>query len=133
MAVNNNMRTWHLAAGEDLVDATKGSGDIFKAIALDDGKPAANGLEAGGTLQQLGKTGQGIAIMVSGVGKGVAGAAVAAGAKVTVAASGYLVTATSGTAIVGRCAETAATSGSVFTGIFDFSAPIFAVNCFAAQ
>lgn len=128
MAVTNNMLTWHIAAGEDLDDGAKGTGDIFKAIALDDGKPAANGAEAGGLLCQLGKTGQGVALGIQGVMKGIAGGAIAAGKAVTVAASGYLVTATSGTYVVGRNADTAATSGSVFTGIFDFSKPIFAVD-----
>lgn len=123
MAIGNNRLTWHIAAGEDIEDATRGSGDIFKAISNDDGLIANNGREAIGLITQLAKSGQGISFDIQGVSKYTAGGAVAVDALLTVAISGYLTTAGSGDYVVGRNWDTAASSGAVSTGIFDFSNP----------
>ena len=50
MSVEGRYFTWTLAAGEDLDDLMPGPGHIFKAVALDDGKIAQDGREAGGIL-----------------------------------------------------------------------------------
>lgn len=125
MAVRGKVETWHMAAGEALDDLTPGTGDIFKAIALDDGKPAANGSEAGGLLTEGGGSGEHVTLAVSGVSKFIAGAAIAKGAKVTCTASGYLITATSGTYVIGRNLDTAVGSGAVGTGFFNFANPAY--------
>ena len=125
MSVEGRNFTWAIAAGEDLDDLTPGTGDIFKAIALDDGKPAANGKEAGGILFFGAKNGENVTLGLYGVMKFVAGAAVAKGARVTVTASGYFITATSGSYVVGRCLDTAVGTGAVGTGAFNFLAPSY--------
>lgn len=127
MAVRNEVVTWGFSAGEALNDLTPGTGDLFKGIATDDVKPAANGAECGGILLEGAESGGHVTLALSGITKYVAGAAVVAGARLTCTASGYFITATSGSYVNGR-ALTAATSGSVGTGHFDFSVPRYAVS-----
>ncbi|MEE8394801.1 MAG: hypothetical protein V3S29_02020 [bacterium] len=121
MSVEGRFFNWTMSAGEDLDDLTPGSGDLFKAIALDDGKPAANGKEAGGILIYGGKSGEHISIGISGVMKFVAAGAVVAGARLTVTTSGYFTTAVSGSYVVGSNLDTAVASGAVGTGMFNFA------------
>lgn len=106
--------TQTLAAGENL------TGSQFHAIALDDGKVAANGKEAGGILLNKPNTSEHASLNVMGVSRYAAGAAVAAGARLTATTSGWLVTASSGTYVVGRNLGTAVTSGSLGRGVFNF-------------
>lgn len=127
MAVRNKVMTWSIEAGEDLNDLTPGTGDLFKGIALDDGKPAANGGECGGILQYGGDSGDHVTLGIYGISKFVAAAAVTAGSRLTCTTSGYFTTATSGSFIVGRCLISVS-SGSVGTGHFDFSVPRYAVS-----
>lgn len=127
MAVRNAVVTWAISAGEALNDLTAGTGDLFKGIAIDDGKPAANGAECGGILIEGADNGGHATLAVSGLSKFVAGAAVTAGSRLTCAASGYFITATSGSYVNGR-ALIGVTSGSVGTGHFDFSVPRYAVS-----
>ncbi len=121
MSVEGRFFTHTMAAGEDVNDLTPGSGDIFKAIALDDGKPAANGREAGGLLLYGGKNGEHITLGYAGIMKFTAGAAVAKGKRLTVTTSGYMIEANSGSYVVGRCLDTAVGSGAVGTGAFNFA------------
>ena len=99
MAVEGHYAAWTLTAGEDLENFTPGTGALFKAVALDDGKFANNGREAGGILVY----------------------AVGAGKRLTVGTSGYFNEAGSGSYVVGRCLDTAVSSGSVGTGAFNFA------------
>ena len=110
----DNRFTDTIAAGESLTAAQ------FHAIALDDGKLAANGKEAGGILLNKPASGEHASLNVMGVSRYAAGAAVAAGARLTATASGWLVTASSGTYIVGRNLDAAVTSGSIGRGVFNF-------------
>jgi hypothetical protein len=121
MAVEGRYFTWTVAAGENLDDLTPGAGSLFKAIAIDDGKYAANGREAGGVLVFGGRTGEHLTLGYAGILKFVAGAAVGKGKRLTVTGSGYFVEAGSGSYIVGRCLDTAVASGSVGTGAFNFA------------
>ena len=126
MAVENNALTWQTAAGEALTDGTKGTGEIYKAIALNDGQIAANGREAGGIITQLANTNQGAGIVIQGVSKYTAGGGtISANAELTVSASGYCTTAGSGDYIIGRNAQAAVTSGAVGTGLFNFNTPSY--------
>ena len=45
MSVEGRYFTWTIVAGEDLDDLNPGSGELYKAVALDDGKIAQNGIE----------------------------------------------------------------------------------------
>ena len=121
MAVEGRYFTWTLAAGEDLADLQPGAGHLFKAVALDDGKIAQNGREAGGILLYGGKQDEHVTLGYAGILKFTAGAAVGAGRRLSVATSGYLVEAASGSYVVGRCLDAAVSSGSVGTGAFNFA------------
>ena len=121
MPIDGRNFTWTIAAGEDLDDLTPGTGDLFKAVALDDGKIAANGREAGGILIYGGRSAEHITLGYMGVLKFSAGAAVTKGRRLTVSTSGYIVEAGSGTYVVGRCLETDVASGAIGTGAFNFS------------
>ena len=125
MSVEGRYQSWTVAAAEDLDDLTPGTGDLFKAIALDDRKVANNGLEAGGILVYGGKSGENVTLGNAGIMKFTAGAAVAAGKRLTVTTSGYFITATSGSYVVGRNLETAVGTGAVGTGAFNFSLPSY--------
>ena len=123
MAVNNVNVPITITAGEAL------PGFQFHAIAMDDGKLAATGKEAGGILNINGAlSGDHIPLVISGDMKYRAGLAVAAGARLTVASSGWFTTAASGDWVVGRNGVTAATSGSIGRGIFDFSGAPYNVD-----
>ena len=121
MAVEGRHFTWTLPAGEDLDDLSPGNGDLFKAVALDDGRPANNGLRAGGILLYGGKSGDHVTLGYLGVMKFAAGGPVVKGRRVTVATSGYFVEATSGSYVVGRCLDTNVSSGAIGTGAFNFA------------
>lgn len=89
------------------------------AIALDDGKVANTPQEATGVLYDKPASGQHGSMIIFGLAKGRVGPAVAKGARLSVALSGYFVTATSGNNDCARAWE-AITSGSLgpimFTG-----------------
>jgi len=121
MSVEGRFYSWTLVAGEDLDDLTPGTGHLFKAVALDDGKIAANGREAAGILLYGGRSAEHVTVGYTGVMKFTTGAAVDKGRRLTVTASGYFVEAGSGTYVVGRCLDTAVASGAVGTGAFNFA------------
>jgi len=121
MAVEGRYFTWSLAAGEDLDDLTPGSGALFKAVALDDGRYANDGREAGGLLLYGGRAGDHVTLGYAGVMKFTAGAPVGAGRRLTVGTSGYLAEADSGSYVVGRSLDSAVASGAVGSGVFNFA------------
>jgi hypothetical protein len=121
MAVEGHYAAWTITAGEDLDDFTPGTGTLFKAVALDDGKIAQNGREAGGILVYGGRFAEHVTLGYAGVLKFTAGAAVGAGRRLTVTASGYFIEAASGSYVVGRCLDASVSSGSVGTGAFNFA------------
>lgn len=111
--------TFPFTAGEDLHKVPQEG----IAIALDDGKTANNSLEATGILLSKPKSGENGSMLMLGIGKGRAGAAITKGTRVRVTTSGYFVTAASGYYHSGRAME-AITSGSLgpiyFHGIADY-------------
>ena len=112
---------WGIRAGEDLGNFTPGTGALFKAVALKDGKFANNGREAGGILVYGGRMSENVTIGYAGEIKFTAGDAVKAGQQLTVVTSGYFAVAGPGNHVVGRCLDTAVSSGSVGTGAFNFA------------
>lgn len=103
-----------LAAGADLSAAQ------YKAIAVG-GTIAATSEAAIGILQNKpAASGRGASVAWHGHIKAYAGAAISAGAPVMVTTSGWIITATSAGNAVGKCI-TAAASGDLFDGIYDFS------------
>lgn len=113
---------FNLEAKEDL------NSHQYKAVTCDDGKIANNGAEASGILINKPKTGEGASVGNIGEMPFVAGGAVAADAKITVATSGYLTAAGSGDHIVGKNGQVAVTSGSIGRGFFNFVNPIYAFS-----
>lgn len=121
MAIEGRHFTWTIQAGEDLYDLTPGKGDLFKAIRLDDGKKASNGLVAGGILLFGGKVGDHVTLGYLGVMKFVAGGNISKGERLTVTDDGYFIKANPGTYVVGRCLDTSVRYGNIGTGAFNFA------------
>ena len=126
MATTNKIQLTTISAGEDLRECR------YHAIALDDGKIAVNGKEACGLLVGTPNTGEAAAVTILGEEKFKAGAGVSKGAKLAVANSGWLITATSGSWVCGR-AKDAVSSGSFGTGYFNFINPPYAETSAAAS
>ena len=120
MADTHYASLWTFTAGEDLDDFAPGRGSLFKAVALDDGKLANNGVEADGILVCGGREGEDVTIGYAGEIRFIAGGPVGAGKRLTVVSSGYIAEAATGDYVVGRCLGTAVSSGSVGTGMFNF-------------
>jgi hypothetical protein len=90
------------------------AGALYKAVDADGDFSAAGGATFVGLAQSQPNSGQHLSVLASGVGKAYAGAAIAVGAYVQAAASGYLVTtASASVGAVGR-ALLAADSGDLF-------------------
>jgi hypothetical protein len=121
MSVEGRYFTWTLAAGENLDDLRPGTGHLFKAVALDDGRIAADGREAGGILLYGGRQDEHVTLGYAGIMKFTAGGSIGKGSRLTVSASGYFSQAASGSYVVGRCLDTAVASGAVGTGAFNFA------------
>jgi hypothetical protein len=123
MATSNRFATTTFAVTEDL----SANGAKFHAVAFVDGKLANNGQEASGILDDKStpENTQFATLIVRGESKFAAGAAVSAGDSLTVTTSGWFTTADSmqSHAVVGE-AKYAVTSGSIGTGLFDFSTAI---------
>jgi len=97
----------------------------YFAIALDDGQIANSSHEAGGIILNKAKNNEHVDYGVIGEFKYRAGLAIGVGNKLRVTTSGYFVTAASGYYTIGRGGATAATSGSIGTGFFNFAAPMY--------
>lgn len=119
MSASGNIEVVGIAAGADL------RGAQYKAIAVAGTVAAANSA-ALGILQNKPNTGEGASIAVAGHMKGVAAAAVTAGARLKVTTSGYLTTVASGDGSCGK-ALVAASSGSTveFVGNFALAATTY--------
>lgn len=116
MSGQNDMKKTTLVAANDF----RVAGALYKAVDVDGDFSSAGGATGIGLAQSQPNSGQHLAVGYSGIMKAYAGAAISAGAKLTTAASGFIVTATSGsTAAVGTALEAAA-SGDLFRAIFDF-------------
>lgn len=106
-----------IAAGEDLSAAPQ-----FIAVNLTDGKAAAVGPNAGGILQNKPKTNEHATVFYMGESEFRAGGTVTKGARLSVAASGYLTVSVSGGLMVGK-AIAAVASGGIGRGLFNFTTP----------
>lgn len=102
-----------VVAGEDL------SAGQYHAVGVG-GTIVATPAASIGILQNKPKSGEDGEATFSGRSRYRAGAAVAANAQLTVTTSGWLITATSGTAVVGK-ALAAVSSGGIGEGIFNFA------------
>ena len=121
MAIANKYETITLQALENL------NTHQFQAVALDDGKVANNGNEALGILINKPKINEHATLAYKGICKSRAGGAIAIQKRITVSTSGYFTQAGSGYFTVGRALK-AVTSGSIGTGVFDFTNPQYAVS-----
>lgn len=95
-----------------------GTGCQYKALDVA-GVIAANCTNAVGLLQNKPRANEDATVLVFGPGKGVAGAAITAGARLKVTTSGYLIAVASGDGACGK-AIAAAASGATVEGLFDF-------------
>jgi hypothetical protein len=114
-----NYRAIQLTAGADL-NTGGGTGAQYKAIAVG-GTIAATGGTTIGLLINKPKSGEDATVGYAGHMKGVAGAAITAGARLIVTTSGYLITAVGQVVPCGKALATCA-SGAAVEGIFDFTA-----------
>lgn len=97
------------------------AGALYKVVDADGDFSAAGGATAIGLALSQPNSGQHLAIGISGVFKGYAGAAISIGVGLQVAASGFLVTVVSGSnAAVGRALQ-AANSGDLFRCHLNFA------------
>lgn len=110
--VRKNQTT--VVAGQDLTADSA----LYKALAVG-GTIAATNAAALGLLMTKGKTGEHVGVAYEGEVKAWAGAALAAGARLMVTTSGWLITATDSRSTVGRALE-AANSGDLARVLVDF-------------
>lgn len=116
MAVSGEYKGTTIQITEDLSASTA----IYHAIAFNDAKLATTAEEASGILMNKPENLDFANVGYSGEMKFAAGGAISQGDKLTVANSGWFTTAGSDDGIVGE-AKYAVTSGSLGTGIFEFS------------
>jgi len=107
MSISNKTIDYPIVAGEDL------SSFQYHVIELD-GTLANSANAAIGSITNKPQNGEGVQAAAIGMMKVKAGAAVAAKALVTVTTSGWCITATSGTTIIGKNTNTAVASGETF-------------------
>ena len=118
MANSGRFNAIQVVAGADL-NTGDGTGAQYKAVAVT-GLIAATATTAIGLLQNKPKSGEDAEVGYEGHMKGVAGAAIVAGARLISTTSGYLITAVGAVIPCGR-ALTAASSGATVEGLFNFS------------
>lgn len=114
-----------VAAGIDLSDTQRGTGDIFKAVDASSGLIAATSILADGIITQPGELGVGVTYAYVGEIPFTAGAAIVANAHLKVATGGYIVTADSGDYVVGKNVKSAVASGEVGAALFNFINPYY--------
>jgi len=107
MAISNHTIDFTIVAAEDL------STHQYQVIELD-GTIANDANAAIGTICNKPESGQGAQVASLGMMKAKAGAAISAKGLITVTTSGYVITATSGTNVVGKNTNTAVASGEIF-------------------
>jgi len=118
MSTSGKFETLALVAGADL-NTGDGTGAQYKAVTIG-GTIAATGNTAFGLIQNKPKNGEDLTVAYRGIMKGVAGAAISAGARVIVTTSGYLITAVGAVIPCGK-AISAASSGAPVEIIGDFT------------
>jgi hypothetical protein len=96
------------------------AGALHKVVDADGDFSAAGGATALGLAKSQPNSGEWLALGVSGIMKAYAGGALTIGARLTVAASGFVTAAGSGDAIVGTAMQ-ACDSGDIFRGNFNFA------------
>ena len=116
MAISNKFMGTTIQITEDLSASTA----QFHAIAFNDAQLATGPEEASGILMNKPDQYEHASVGYSGEMKFAAGGAISQGDKLTVANSGWFTTAGSDDGVVGE-AKHAVTSGSLGTGIFEFS------------
>lgn len=119
MTSENQYLETTIKAGADL----SGQASLHKAIAVN-GTIAADNSAAIGLLKTLATSGYAVQAAYFGEVKAIAGAAVAAGAKVSITTSGFAITAPVSTNPIGKALE-AANSGDYFRAIADFTAGLW--------
>lgn len=129
MSIQNRYMSWTFVAANALDNLVAGTGHLYKAVSNGAGDIAADGGNASGILQQGGPANGHVSFGYAGIMKFTAGAAISSkDIALTVTTSGYCIQATSGSHIVGRYLggtnnAVGISSGSVGTGMFDFSIP----------
>lgn len=121
MAIDNVILRTSFQALEDM------TGQQYQAITLADGLVANNGGEASGILLNKPANGEFVSCGVIGEIKFRAGDTITKNSKLTVTDSGYFTVAGSGDYVVGR-SKSAADSGSLCTGLFNFTTTIYALS-----
>ena len=121
MAIEGRYFTWTIPAGEDMDDMRPGTGHLFKAVALDDGRIAQNGREAGGILLYGGKREEHVTLAYAGIIRFVAGEDIGRGERLTVRSEGYFCVAKTGEYVVGRCLDALVEKYRIGTGMFNFA------------
>ena len=116
----NDYRGWSMISTESMDTKTAGTGHLYKAVDHGGGI-AANGRESIGILYSTGQSSEHIGLATDGKLKYTAGATVNTGVELTVTTSGYFIAAASGDTVVGRNLDTAAVSGGIMVGHFDFA------------
>ena len=115
MGVQNKMMLDTIIASADL------SSLQYRAVRVT-GDLADDNAEAYGILENKPNSGDHASVAVHGVMKAYAGAAIVAGANVSVTNSGFLITAASGTGVcIGKNKNTAVASGDLFTFLGNFA------------
>ena len=103
MAYQGKFETWTIQAKENLSNTTPGTGALYKAVNITDGKFASSAKAAGGILQQAGQSGDHVTLALYGVSKVTYATAVSTiGLNLTVTTSGFVKLAGSGDFTVGR-------------------------------
>jgi len=118
MSAFGDSKKIQITAGADL-NTGGGTGAQFKAVTIG-GTIAASNTTAIGLLMNKPLNGEDATVGYSGHMKGVAGAAITAGARLIVTTSGYLITAIGAVIPCGRALATCGSGASV-EGLFDFS------------
>lgn len=113
MAIQNERDVITLESGADL------SSYQHRVVAIDGTLATANNNSAG-VVENKPVAGEAARVAVAGTIKGIAGAAISAGARLKVQSGGWLITATSGSGTVGKNLNAAVTSGATFSFVGDF-------------
>jgi len=107
MGIKNRTMSFPVVAGQDLSTYQHRLVSVAGTLAVD-------GEDAIGALVNKPESGQMAEVEALGLMKGVAGAAIAAGARLKVQSGGWLITVTSGLATVGKNTNVAVSSGEHF-------------------
>jgi hypothetical protein len=125
MSTENKYEAWTVVAQDALTNLTAATGHLHKAVRNKTGSFASNGREAVGLLKTGADSGGNLGVGYFGIMKYAAATAItSADTLLSITTSGYGKIADSGDWIVGRTI-TAATSGMVAKGMFNFVSPSY--------